>query len=246
MNLTPITSSLRLLGRETARIVLAASCIVCQENLSWTSRRGSCCERCWLELPAITGTKCRRCSTPFQFTGERELATCIPCSASSHACAWIDAWGEYRGSLERVLHAFKFDRHDFLSTPLSTLLVERLRARGDAFDVVVPVPMHGKKRRKRGYNQAELLAKGVVRLTGLEYDAKLLVKREERRTQSTLPREERKANVRDLFTASERAAGKSVLLVDDISTTGETLEACAIALVKGGAARVCAVVVAKA
>jgi len=106
--------------------------------------------------------------------------------------------------------------------------------------------MHGTKRRKRGYNQAELLARGVARLAGVEHRPELLSKREERHTQSTLPRDSRRANVRRVFEASKKVSGLSVLLVDDIATTGETLEACAAALKTAGAVRICAVVVAKA
>ena len=74
---------------------------------------------------------------------------------------WTEAWGHYRGALERVLHAFKYERHDFFAAPLAELIATTLRDRD--FDAVVPVPMHRSKLRKRGYNQAELLARAVAR-----------------------------------------------------------------------------------
>lgn len=160
---------------------------------------------------------------------------------------WCEAWGEYRGTLDRVLAALKFQRHDFLDDAVASLLEETLRERGDlAFDAVTAVPMARKKERRRGYNQAELLARALSRRVGLRCDMTLLTRREERATQSTLPKRERAANVRGAFAAPSRVKGKSILVVDDICTTGETLRACATVLARAGAARVCAITVAKA
>jgi len=159
---------------------------------------------------------------------------------------WTEAWGHYRGALERVLHAFKYERHDFFAAPFAELIETTLRARGDlAFDAVVAVPMHRSKLRRRGYNQAELLARAVARRIGVRAERSLLAKREETAAQSKLARAARAANVRRAFAASPRAEGLAILLVDDVSTTGETIRACASALLRAGAARVCAAVVAK-
>jgi predicted amidophosphoribosyltransferase len=105
--------------------------------------------------------------------------------------------------------------------------------------------MHRAKVRRRGYNQAELLARAVARRIDAKCDRALLTKRAETETQSKLARAERAANVRHAFAASPRAKGLSILLVDDVTTTGETIRACATALLGAGAARVCAAVVAK-
>jgi ComF family protein len=172
---------------------------------------------------------------------------CITCSADPLPVAWSEAWGEYRDALEAVLHAFKFDRHDFLDDPLAALMEECWRTRGDAaFDAVVPVPMFRSKQRRRGYNQAELLGRALARRIGVRFEPSLLAKNEERQTQSTLARAQRAANVRGVFAASGEAKGRSVLIVDDVSTTGETFRACAGALLQRGASRVAAMAVAKA
>lgn len=149
--------------------------------------------------------------------------------------------------MARLLHALKFERHDFLAEALASLLETTIRARGDlAFDALVPVPMGRAKERRRGYNQAELLARALARRLGAGCDMTLLTRREERATQSMLPKRERAANVRGAFAASSRVKGKAILVVDDICTTGETLRACATALRRAGASRVCALTVAKA
>lgn len=180
------------------------------------------------------------------WSGGAESFRCLGCLEDPLPVGWTEAWGHYRGSLERLLHAFKFERHDFLDAPLAELLEPVLRDRGDLdFDAVVPVPMHRAKQRQRGYNQAELLARALGSRLNIRCQT-LLRKTIDRNPQSTLPRRERASNVRGAFVAERRTRGRSLLLVDDICTTGETLRACANALLDGHAARVCAIVVAKA
>jgi ComF family protein len=157
---------------------------------------------------------------------------------------WCEAWGEYRDGLARLVQALKFERHDFLDDALAGLLHEVLPDAG--FDVIAAVPMSRTKERRRGYNQAELLARALSRRIGIRTDMTLLTRRSERPPQSTLARRERVTNVRGAFGASKSAKGKSILVVDDICTTAATLRACAAALQKAGAARVCAVAVARA
>lgn len=197
-------------------------------------------------MPAITTSKCRVCALPLPGDSCRS-PLCISCSNDPLPLGWCEAWGEYRAGLEAVLHAFKFERHDFLDDPLAGLLEDVVRGRGDLdFHVVVPVPMSRAKLRRRGYNQAELLARSLASRLKIGCDPSLLLKTAEKETQSSLPRAARAENVRGVFTASSVVAGRAVLLVDDICTTGETFRACAEILLAGGAGRVCAIAVAKA
>ncbi len=223
-------------------MVLPAWCVACDRELPWSERTASCCASCWAKLPRIQGVKCRSCALPIL-----DGSLCLSCHQNPLPLDWCDAWGEYRGSLERVLHALKFERQDFLDSDLAALLEETLRARGDlAFDALAGVPMTRARERRRGYNQAELLARALALRTGIRCDMTLLTRRGERATQSTLPKRARAANARGAFAASSRVKDRSILIVDDICTTGETLRACATALRRAGAARVCAIAVAKA
>lgn len=235
------SGALTTLGRSVLRIVLPSWCVVCGEELPWSDRVASCCRHCWDALPRIGAGQCRSCG--MVWSGKTGGDFCIDCQLDPLPVDWTSAWGHYRAGIERLLHAFKFEHHEFLADALSELLEDALRDRD--FDVIVPVPMHRSKERRRGYNQAGLLAESLARRIGVNCEPKLLVKTTERRTQSTLPRSERAGNVRNAFKAAN-AADRSVLLVDDISTTGETFRACAAELVRVGAARVCAVAVAKA
>jgi ComF family protein len=233
-----VLQTLSLLGRETARIVLHAACVVCDRELPWRARTASCCAECWASLPAIASSKCASCALPIP-----EGDCCLACMRDPLPVGWTEAWGHYRGALERVLHAFKYERHDFFAAPLAGLMETTLRERD--FDAVVPVPMHRSKLRRRGYNQAELLARALARHLRARCQRALLTKTDDTPAQSKLARAARAANVRHAFTASPRADGLSILLVDDVSTTGETIRACAGELLRAGAARVCAAVVAK-
>jgi ComF family protein len=236
-----LANALTTIGREALRIVLPSWCVACNRELPWRDRTASCCGSCWSSLPKIAGPKCDSCALPLLQPG-----LCIDCRVDPLPVAWCDAWGEYRGPLERVLHALKFDRHDFLAEPLAGLVEETLRTRGDlAFDALVPVPMSRSKERSRGYNQAERIARSLSSRIGIACEP-LLTRSVERATQSTLPKRARAANVRGAFAAREGAKDLSLLLIDDICTTGETLRACAGALIEQGANRVCAIAVAKA
>ncbi len=223
-------------------MVLPAWCVSCDRVLPWGDRTASCCADCWRALPRIETGKCASCALPLV-----DATLCLSCQIDPLPVDWCEAWGHYRGPLERLLHALKFERQDFLDSDLAALLEETLRARRDlAFDAIAAVPMTWARERRRGYNQAELLARALALRTGIRCDMTLLARRGERATQSTLPKRARAANARGAFAASSRVKDRSILLVDDICTTGETLRACATALRHAGAARVCAIAVAKA
>ena len=239
-----VLQTLSMLGRETARIVLHASCVACDSPLPWRDRVGSCCRACWAALPQIASAQCRSCALPW--SAEDSEYVCGACLTDPLPVDWTHAWGVYRGPLERVLHAFKFARHDWFSDPLAGHVAVALQQKGDLrFDAIAAVPMHPGKLRRRGYNQAELLARSLSRKLAIPFDGRLLRKAVERAAQSSLPRAQRAGNVRNAFVAGPGVEGKAILLIDDVSTTGETIRACARVLRKAGAERVCAAVVAK-
>ena len=195
-------------------------------------------------MPRIVEAKCRTCAMPW--SGDLQGDRCLSCQKRPTRLDWADSWGHYRGSLERVLHAYKFERHDFLNDDLAELLCELVYRHDESFDAVVAVPMHVSKLRRRGYNQSELLARSLSRRIDVPFRGDLLTRIVDREPQSTLPRSARAGNVRGAFVASRAVAGLSLLLIDDIATTGETLRACARALRRQRASGICALTIARA
>ncbi|MCK4314155.1 MAG: ComF family protein [Anaerolineae bacterium] len=151
------------------------------------------------------------------------------------------------GTLREAIHWLKYRGRTALAGPLGGLMVAYWMQHPMPADVVVPVPLHTARLRERGYNQAALLAHEMARRVGLVVDEQALVRWRITAPQVKLDARRREENVRDAFRCSGDAlTGKQVLLIDDVCTTGSTLEACAVALYEGGARGVQALTLAHA
>lgn len=154
---------------------------------------------------------------------------------------------EYGGAMATAIGRLKYGDRADLGTRLGRTMLpaaERLLGR---VDVVVPVPLHPRRLAERGYNQAALLSRPVTRALGARSAPRALVRQRDTPRQALLGRAERLVNVRQAFAVSDRASiqGARVLLVDDVRTTGATLDACAMALEAAGARDVLELVLAR-
>jgi len=153
----------------------------------------------------------------------------------------------FEGVLREAVHWLKYRGRTALAGPLGGLMAGYWMQHPMPTDIVVPVPLHTARLRERGYNQAALLAREMARRVGLVVDEQTLVRWRVTAPQVELDFRQRRENVRDAFRCSGDAlTGKQVLLVDDVCTTGATLEACAVALYEGGARGVRALTLARA
>ena len=203
---------------------LPADCILCEQALP-LRQDGGVCPPCWDRLPWAPGFRPRR--------------------GPLGALLWA---ADYEGPIRRLVHGLKFSDMDFLAPALGRGMARRLGSiiYAQRVDLVVPVPLHFWRRFQRGYNQAELLARSLGRRAGLPVDTRTLLRRRAGRRQLGLTRRERRRSLAGCFAARpERARGRTILLVDDVVTTGATLEACARALLDAGARGVVGCVLAR-
>ena len=225
-------------------VVLSPSCAACDDLLLHPTR-GPVCDACWRSILPLTPPLCDRCGDPLPAWRmvSLPLACCPRCRRARRLVDRARAIGAYDGALRAIIHALKFDGRRSLARPLGRLMRERGAEILDGAACLVPVPLHPSRRRHRGFNQAADLARHV----GMPVRPAL---RRVRATpaQTGLPAARRHRNLRDAFAATRAAAtltGAVVVLIDDVSTTGATLEACARALKEAGVAEVRALTAAR-
>jgi ComF family protein len=237
---------LRTIADGLIAVAFAPVCVSCAHLLE-SPTRSPVCERCWRNLRRYTPPWCATCGAP----GARVNAPhdCLPekCAVSA-----LRALGPYEGVLRDLLHALKFDRRRSLAAGLGALL----RSADDEIfrgaDALVPVPLHPWRQWRRGFNQAIDLANALSGPSLPVWPA--VRRRRSTRPQFELAAEARRSNVQDAFSISgwtpwhqarwaRRIAVRTLVLVDDVTTTGATLDSCAEVLLQHGAREVRAVAI---
>jgi ComF family protein len=225
-------------------VLLAPSCAACGMLLDRPTH-GPVCGPCWRSILPITPPLCDRCGEPLPEWRAISipLALCPRCRRTRRLVDRARAIGTYDGALRAVVHALKYEGRRSLARTLAGLMRRRGADMLDGATCAVPVPLHPSRRRERGFNQAADLAKHV----GLPAVAALRRVRATS-TQTGLPAAQRHRNVRDAFAltrAGRALTNATVVLIDDVSTTGATLEACARVLKQAGVAEVRALTAAR-
>ena len=224
-------------------VVLAPDCAACGNPLDRPTA-GPICDPCWAGIHPLTPPFCARCGDPLASWRIISVAaaTCPRCRRRRPVITRARAVGDYQGTLRHVIHALKYGHRRTVAPRLAALMASRCADVLDGADAVVPVPLHWRRRRSRGFNQAELLARRL----GPPW-LRAVRRRRATPSQTDLPAARRHANVRDAF-AMRRGSdvrGLVVVLVDDVSTTGATLDACARVLLDAGPREVRAVTAAR-
>jgi competence protein ComFC len=205
-------------------------CVGCEQRAS-----DLLCLHCFEALPRIDRPFCARCGTPTAF----ETFVCDACKGVDFGFESARAPLRYEGVGEEIVHALKYRGYTRVVERLAAPLMLEVLDPGERFDAVVPVPLHRSRLRRRGFNQAELLARGVAgKINAPVSDTLQVVRRT--RDQVELSAAERRANVEGAFAVRERVRGR-ILLVDDVFTTGATTSECAETLLRSGAEEVHAV-----
>lgn len=221
-------------------------CLLCKLRLE----EGSLCEACLKEMQFLAPYRgCDRCGDAVS----ANATLCDECQEGRFpSFDWSYGAGHYSGKLRQAIRLLKYQERLALAAPLGKAMsqamvspyIQRmpLDANGEpAFDVVVPVPLHSSRHRRRGFNQSERLAQVIANEHGWKLDAQGLRRVRATRSQAELNERERKMNVSGAFQARTPTyfEGRSVLLIDDVITTTATVNECANALKQAGASFVC-------
>ncbi len=217
-------------------VLFPPRCIVCGRVDAWL------CQGCVPRLPWLRGPTCSRCGTPLERAG-----LCPRCREAPLRLIRIHSLLLFEGPLRTAIHRFKYQHGWPLARPLGELMANYWRTHPLPADVLVPVPLHPTRFLRRGYNQSALLAGELGKRVGLPLDESALQRVRATASQMRLKAEARRRNVAGAFRCPDgRMEGRRVVLIDDVCTTGATLEACADALYAGGASEVRAMTLARA
>lgn len=226
---------LRQLAAFCLDVVFPPVCVCCR-------RIGApLCASCAAQLVRVDDMVCFRCGRVLEPGGEGAAdLTCPECRANPRPLSQLRAALRYQEPTSDIIHRFKYEGYAALGRPLAGLMIAGWPRWQPAPTVILPIPLHPRRRRQRGYNQSELLARPLAQALGIPVDTTSL-----RRTRHTIPQvglgpDERHENVRGAFAAGGAVAGQHVLLIDDVLTTGATMSAAAAALLAAGAAGVSA------
>ena len=233
-----------------AALVFPAPCHICEATLD-TASRIPVCRGCLESLRPLSGPMCQTCGRPFvsAVAATARQPLCHACRRGVYAFDLARSYGAYDGPMVRAITLLKYHAVTPLAGWFAARLAELVARQAKAFvaDVVVPVPLHATRLRERGYNQAELIARPLARRLRLPFRSYLLVRTRPRPDKLKLSRQERWRTVRGAYAihTGNRVDNLRVLLVDDVFTSGATLDACARALRHAGAASVLGLTVAR-
>jgi ComF family protein len=221
-------------GRRIGSLLFGGSCFLCKGRAEELL-----CPECDADLPRLDMDLCPRCALPAPAG-----AVCGRClTQPPHYDATLAALA-YRFPADVLIHALKF-RSQLALAPLFARLLSNKLAAGEPLDFILPVPLSARRLRERGYNQALEIGRGLARASNARLAPELCERNRDTPAQAELPLAERAKNVRDAFHCPRLLAGAKIAVLDDVMTTGATLDEIAATLKRAGAARVVNWVVAR-
>ncbi len=234
--------------RGLADILFPPTCVVCEKILE-EDLHFSFCPACFSEIRFINSPLCPRCGLPY-FTETESDHPCGDCLSRKQYFTSVRSLGIYETSLLKAIQRFKYQGSLHTGESLGSLMAAFSYPAFDVteYDVLMPVPLHLRRLRERGFNQSLILARAMAHKFSGALDFMALRRTIGTAPQTGLKKEDRAANVRGAFEIGDRhrIKGKKVLLIDDVYTTGSTARECARILLRGGARSVGVLTLARA
>jgi ComF family protein len=218
-------------------IFFPKNCVFCGTPESWL------CDKCFSKIVLVKSPSCPNCKT--LMPDGKFCSHC--CRKSQLSGIMISAYYE-EGPLREAICSYKYKFIKELADPLSNLLISHLQEHPLPPEaILVPVPLHKSRLRQRGFNQAAILAEKVSEVFGLEYNPDILVRIRKTKPQVELSGKARRENIKGAFSCQKPnfVKGKNIILIDDVCTTGATLEGCAAELKEANASKVWGLVLAR-
>ncbi len=225
-------------------LLFPLNCLICHRGLGSDNRK-YLCPACWGKIRLIKEPVCSKCGRPSFPT------VCSSCQNQKRKYFFSKARaaGVYEGVLRECIHFFKYQKKAYLARPLGEMLIDGMSNDEDLreADFLIPVPLDGRRFREREFNQAHLLAQVVSRDFKITISSRNLRRARRVPPQTQLSRKQREENVKGLFEVRSREEykGRRILLIDDVFTTGATVNECARVLKEAGAEEVSVLTVAR-
>ncbi len=232
--------------------ILPRNCINCKSIIGKDYSGLNLCSNCYSKIKKIAPPYCNICGTPFHLKTEYHRI-CSDCQKNKPKYYSLYAALEYNNEITMTLiHAFKYGKKYFLAQDLAFFMLEAARINYPGLnlkeiDFILPVPLHTRKKRERGFNQSELLAEYISEYTNIPYKTDILFRKKDTISQSNLDKNIRKKNIKNAFALNkpQLIKNKKILLIDDVSTTGATVNECSKILLKEGSEKIQVLVFAK-
>ena len=224
------------LKKTTLDLLFPLRCIECGKEGSLI------CAACYNRLPWILPPVC-----PFCGVGKPLDTPCNNCPGFETCIDGIRSPFRFEGTIRSAVHQLKYRNLRAIAIPLATMMADFAKENELPYDIIIPVPLHRKRLRERGYNQSELLAKEFGKLIAVQIEKDCLIRHRHTPAQAIAKSiQERHYNLAEAFLCNDECVrGKNVLLIDDVATSGATLDACAKALKSAGAVSVWGLTVAR-
>lgn len=221
----------RLTVHGLLNLLFPSVCPVCG-NDSDSHRHNPVCASCWNAIGPYSGPACLTCGIPV--TSDIAMH-CESCMKTPPSFSKVIYYGIYDGTLRKAIHLLKFNGVKRLALPVAELLSELPLPEADG---IVPVPLHSSRLREREFNQTALISRHLARHSGIPLLLDVLKKCRETPPQTDVTGKQRLGNVKNAFTVSKDVQGLRIIIVDDVITTGATVNECAKVLTRAGAENV--------